>query len=155
MSLNEMLGQGAVALDVPCADWREAVRESGRLLVASGVATDDYTDQMIDTVERLGPYIVIAPGLALAHARPSEAVLRTGMSWLRPAEPVEFGHRTNDPVTLVVGLAATDHEQHQTALVEFATLFSDEQRRRQLTKLPDPAALRDFLGATGREEQPR
>jgi PTS system ascorbate-specific IIA component len=155
MSLNEMLGQGAVALDVACADWREAVREAGRLLVASGVATDDYTDQMIDTVERLGPYIVIAPGLALAHSRPSEAVLRTGMSWLRPAEPVEFGHRTNDPVTLVVGLAATDHEQHQTALVELATLFSDEQRRRQLTKLPDPAVLREFLGATGREEQLR
>lgn len=148
MSLNEMLGTGSVALDVPCADWREAVRESGRLLVASGVTTDDYTDQMVDTVERLGPYIVIAPGLALAHARPSDAVLRTGMSWLRPEAPVEFGHRSNDPVTLVVGLAALDHEKHQAALVQLATIFADEARRKELAEVPDEDTLRTLLAAT-------
>ena len=148
MSLRTMLDEKAIGLDVPCHDWRGAVRAAGDLLVASGVTTDAYTDAMIESIERLGPYIVIAPGLALAHARPSEAVLRTGMSWLRPAEPVTFGHGKNDPVTLVVGLAATDHEQHQTALAQLATVFADQDERRTLEGLRDARALLSYLDHT-------
>lgn len=145
MSLRKFLDESAIGLDVPCADWRDAVRATGDLLVASGVTTEAYTDQMVEAIEKLGPYIVIAPGLAIAHARPSEAVLRTGLSWLRPAEPVSFGHAKNDPVRLVVGLAATDHEQHQAALVQIATVFADQEKRRALDELPDAAALLAFL----------
>jgi PTS system ascorbate-specific IIA component len=121
------------------------VRAAGVGLERSGAATSAYTDAMVATVEKLGPYIVIAPGLALAHARPSEAVIRTGFSWVRPAQPVEFGHAKNDPVSLVVGLAAIDHEVHQAALMELATIFTLDGARTQLDAVPDVAALRQAL----------
>ena len=36
-------------------------------LVASGATTPAYTDEMVATVEQLGPCIVIAPGIAPSH----------------------------------------------------------------------------------------
>src|SRR5699024_8326932 len=76
------------------------------LLVATGATDGAYTDAMIRTVEQHGPYIVLAPGFALAHSRPDESVHRTELSFVRLAEPVAFGHAANDPGTLVMALAA-------------------------------------------------
>ena len=106
----------AVLLHRSAGSWREAIALAGSGLVAAGVATEAYTQAMIDVVEANGPYIVIAPGFALAHARPSAEVLRWGMSLVTLAEPVEFGSGANDPVSVVVGLAAVDKDQHIRAL---------------------------------------
>jgi PTS system ascorbate-specific IIA component len=106
---------------------------------------------MVDSVHKNGPYIVVAPGFAFAHARPSEAVLRTGMSWVRLAEPVEFGHKSNDPVTLVVALAAKDSEMHQAAMASLARLLGDTAKRAALENAGTPEevyALLDGDGAT-------
>ena len=130
--LTQLLPIDAIRLGETAADWRAAVRLAGDALVASGATTPDYTDQMVATVEQLGPYIVIAPGIALAHSRPSPAVLRGGISLVTLLEPVAFGHRENDPVRLVIGLAAVDEEGHITALSTLAEFLSDEKRREGL-----------------------
>jgi PTS system ascorbate-specific IIA component len=95
-------------------------------LVASGRTTEAYTDAMVATIRELGPYVVIAPGLAMPHARPSESVLETGMSLVVLTEPVAFGHAKNDPVRVLFGLAALDHDRHLELLSEFAGKFSKE-----------------------------
>jgi PTS system ascorbate-specific IIA component len=133
-----------IASDAP--DWRAAVRASGEALVDCGATTAAYTDEMIATVEQLGPYIVIAPGIALAHSRPSPAVLRAGISLVTLVNPVEFGHRQNDPVRLVVGLAAPDDEGHVTALATLAEFLADEGRRTALLSASDPASIRQMIG---------
>lgn len=138
--LSQLLSAEAVHLGASAEDWRAAVRLAGEALVASSATAPAYTDEMIATVEQLGPYIVIAPGIALAHSRPSAAVHRAGISLVTLTEPVAFGHRTNDPVGLVVGLAAADEEGHVTALSTLAEFLADEQRQ---------AAL---FGAADREE---
>jgi PTS system ascorbate-specific IIA component len=122
--LNNALAPGSIRLGASVGTWEEAVRLAGELLVSSGRTTVKYTDAMVETIHELGPYVVIAPGLAMPHARPSEAVLDTGMSLITLAEPVEFGNRKNDPVTVVFGLAALDHDRHLELLSEFAGKFS-------------------------------
>ena len=130
--LSHLLSAEAIRLGASAEDWRAAVRLAGDALAASAATEPAYTDEMIATVEQLGPYIVIAPGIALAHSRPSPAVHRAGISLVTLAEPVNFGHRTNDPVRLVVGLAAPDEEGHITALSTLADFLSDEHRREAL-----------------------
>jgi PTS system ascorbate-specific IIA component len=125
--LRALLARESILVGVEAADWRDAVRASGDALVAGGATRPGYTDAMIAVVETLGPYIVLAPGFALAHARPSEDVLRTGLSLVTLARPVEFGHATNDPVRLVVGLAATDHTEHTDALATVAAMAADAE----------------------------
>ncbi|OMI38187.1 PTS sugar transporter subunit IIA [Streptomyces sparsogenes] len=143
--LSDFLSGEAIRLDVRAADWREAIGVAGGLMVAAGVATGDYTAEMIANVEDNGPYIVIAPGLAFAHARPSPAVLRTGMSWVRLAEPVEFGHESNDPVELVVALAAKDSAAHTSAMAALARLLGDPDTAAALAAAPTPGALLAIL----------
>lgn len=125
---------------VPAATWQEAVRAAGDALVAGGITTAAYTDQMIEAITTLGPYVVIVPGLALAHARPSDAVLTTGFSWVTLAEPVNFGSH-NDPVRIIVGLAAKDHDQHLSAMAGFAGMLSDPHIMDALASAPTPEAL--------------
>ena len=119
-NLHDLLTEDAIRLDVEASTWQEAIGAAGALLEATGVADGRYTQAMIDSVVEHGPYIVLTPGFAFAHARPSDAVHRTGLSYVRLAQPVEFGHKTNDPVTLVVALAALDSTTHRQAMAELA-----------------------------------
>jgi len=143
--LAQLLGADAIRIGGRAADWRAAVRLAGDALVASGATSPAYTDEMVATVEQLGPYIVIAPGIALAHSRPSSAVLRPGISLVTLLEPVRFGHRTNDPVRLVIGLAAADEEGHVTALSTLAEFLSDEVRRNGLMGAASAAEVLELV----------
>ncbi|WP_043236439.1 PTS sugar transporter subunit IIA [Streptomyces violaceusniger] len=150
--LKDLLPVEAVRLDVRAADWREAIGAAGRLMVETGATTDEYTGEMVANVEENGPYIVIAPGVAFAHSRPSPAVLRTGMSWVRLAEPVEFGHESNDPVTLVVALAAQDSAAHTSAMASLARLLGDPATAAALAEAPTPKALHAVLAGERPED---
>lgn len=115
----------AIVLGATASSWRDALRLAGGALVASGAATDAYTDAMIGLVEEHGPYIVISPGLAFAHARPGPAVLRDGLAVVTLESPVTFGHPHNDPVRVVLGLAVAGVGAHLESIGEIANLFND------------------------------
>jgi PTS system ascorbate-specific IIA component len=144
-SLSALLPAEAIRIGEIAEDWRSAVRISGDALVASGATLDGYTDEMIATVEEFGPYIVIAPGIALAHSRPSGSVRRAGLSMVTLSRPVEFGHPDNDPVSLVVGLAAPEAESHVAALATLADFLSDEGRREALLAASTAEAIRAMV----------
>lgn len=143
--LNELLAPGAVNLHGQARTWPEAIRLAGGLLEQAGTATADYTEAMVASIEDNGPYIVVAPGFAFAHARPSAAVKQTSISWVRLDAPVEFGHKSNDPVSLVVALAATDATAHLKAMQELASLLGNKQARARLDEVADEAQLRQVL----------
>lgn len=125
MSLAKAFAPGSLAAGVSADNMDAAIRASGQLLVASGRVTPDYVDQMVAAVEEFGAYIVIAPLIALAHARPSESVLESGLSLAVLAEPVLFGE--GKPVQLVFGLAAKDHDGHIEVLAALAERLTDEE----------------------------
>lgn len=131
---------GAVALD------REHVLQlCGQLLVASGRSTPDYTDAMLAALADLGPYFVIAPGIALAHAAPSDQVLSTGLSLLTLAEPIVFGHDSNDPVRLVVGLCAVDHDSHLELMAALAAFLGDTETVNSVLNASDFEQIRELF----------
>lgn len=144
-SLAELISDESIVLDVEASDWVSAIRRAGALLESSGVATEAYTQAMIDNVTEHGPYIVIAPGFAFAHARPSEAVRHTGMSWVRLAEPVNFGHESHDPVSFVVALAATDSSAHTQAMADLARVLGAPEKRAALDIAASPAVVRAII----------
>ncbi|MDY5839750.1 MAG: PTS sugar transporter subunit IIA [Corynebacterium camporealensis] len=144
--LSELLEDSAVELHGTAVNWKEAIRTAGGLLENTGAITGDYIQEMITSVEDNGPYIVVAPGFAFAHARPSEAVRRTAISWLRLDEPVRFGHGTNDPVTLVVALAAQDDKAHTKAMSELAKILGNKTKRERLDTVESVDELREALG---------
>ena len=53
--------------------FSEAVAEATGLLVSAGQAKPEYIAEVLANLEALGPYFVVAPGVAIAHAA-SDAV---------------------------------------------------------------------------------
>lgn len=152
-TLTSLLSENRIALDADADDWRSAVTRAGTLLEDTGSVDHAYTRAMVDSVVDNGPYIVVAPGFAFAHARPSEAVHETAMSWVRLARPVEFGHDRNDPVDLVVALAATDATTHTRAMAQLAKVIGKRATRHALDTAHSPAEVLAILdgrdGSTG------
>ncbi|MGV0868514.1 PTS sugar transporter subunit IIA [Corynebacterium kalidii] len=144
-TLTSLLSENRIALDADADDWRSAVTRAGTLLEDTGSVDHAYTRAMVDSVVDNGPYIVVAPGFAFAHARPSEAVHETAMSWVRLARPVEFGHDRNDPVDLVVALAATDATTHTRAMAQLAKVIGKRATRHALDTAQSPAEVLAIL----------
>ncbi|AWB85766.1 PTS sugar transporter subunit IIA [Mycetocola zhujimingii] len=145
------LPDSAVELGRVAHDWREAIRITGDALVKSGVTQPGYTDRMIDVIEEFGAYIVIAPGLALAHARPGADVRREGLAVVTLAEPVAFGHPHNDPVNVILGLAVTTPESHVTSVAALANVFNDASAIPAVAAATTADAVRAVLGASQEE----
>ncbi|WP_031313971.1 BglG family transcription antiterminator [Caldanaerobacter subterraneus] len=125
--LKDLLTKDTIKLNVEAKDWEEAVRIGGELLVKNGFAEPQYVEAMINTVKEMGPYIVIAPGIAMPHARPEAGARKIGMSLITLKNPVNFGNKENDPVKIVVSLCAIDHSSHLKALSELVELLGDEE----------------------------
>ena len=145
MSLPDLPAE-AVALGVEVTDWRSAVRAAGAALTESGCAEPAYSDEMIRMIEEHGPYVVIAPGLALAHARPGPTVLNDGIAVVTLATPVNFGHPYNDPVSVIVALAVTSSEAQIALVAELANVFNDSTAITDLAAATSVDDVRRILG---------
>lgn len=139
--LEEVLTEDLVETHYCAKDSDDAVREAGRLLVKKGIAKEEYIEAMIENVQINGTYIVIAPGIAMPHARPEEGALGIGFSLITLDRPVNFGHPKNDPVQLVVALCAIDHQTHLNALADLAELLSDEENVQKILKADKAAEV--------------
>jgi PTS system ascorbate-specific IIA component len=143
--LEQALGQGSIKLQQSCSSWRETFEIAGLGLVESSRTTSAYTNEMIQAFEELGPYMVIAPGIALAHGRPSESVIETGLSLVTLSTPVVFGSTSNDPVSLVIGLAAVDHDSHIDLMAALSELLMSEDTVNSLLRATNESEVRSYL----------
>jgi PTS system ascorbate-specific IIA component len=144
-SVLSALGEGSIKLQQSCTSWRESFELAGAGLVESGRTLPSYTQEMIQAFEELGPYMVVAPGIALAHARPSASVLETGLSIVTLSTPIEFGSQSNDPVSLVIGLAAIDHDSHIDLMAALSELLMSEEQVTLLLNATKESVLRSYL----------
>ncbi len=138
----------AIQLGASASDWRTAVGLAGACLARSGATEPGYADEMIRMIDEHGPYVVIAPGLALAHARPGPEVLRDGLAVVTLLTPVAFGHPHNDPVRVVLGLAVHSPEHHLPLVAELANAFNDADAITRLAEATTCEQVRAILGAT-------
>jgi PTS system ascorbate-specific IIA component len=143
--LAEAFGENSLRVFAAALDREHAIELAGDLLVSSGRVTPEYTVSMVDVLESHGPYFVIAPGIALAHAKPSEFVISSGLSLVTLAEPIVFGNEANDPVELVFGLCAVDHDSHIEMLAELSNLLSDNEAVNILLNAGDTEQIRSLF----------
>ncbi|GAB2027776.1 BglG family transcription antiterminator [Lactovum odontotermitis] len=122
-ALSELLTLSVIRAHFSAKDCREAVREAGRILVENGIAENSYIEGMMKNIEHNSSYIVILPGIALPHSSPENGALKIGFSLVTLKDSVEFGHSNNNPVRLVIGLSAIDHQNHLKALSELVDLL--------------------------------
>lgn len=128
MKLRDSLAENnAIRLQADASSWQEAVKIGVDLLEAAGVVEPRYYQAILDGVARFGPYFVIAPGLAMPHGRPEEGVKKNGFALVTLKTPLVFNHEDNDPVDILITLAAVDARTHQEdGIMQIVNLFEDE-----------------------------
>jgi len=142
--MNNIIEERNILLHAEADSWEEALKVSGRLLLESGYILPEYIDKTIETVKKMGPYIVIGPGLALAHSRPDNSVLKTGISLITLKKSLDFGSDLG-PVNVVITLAAKDSNSHIDKLQVIAGLFSNEEKMSLICKAEDAKQVADMF----------
>lgn len=110
----------AVLVGIKVKDWRKAIRAVYEPLLEAKAIKATYIERSIAMVDEHGPYMVVAPGIALAHARPEDGVLNLCLSAATLSDPVLFHHPDNDPVDLIFAFGSPDNQQHVRLLSALA-----------------------------------
>lgn len=126
-------------------NWKNAVRLAAEPLLAQGYMAEHYIEAILKSHAELGPYYLLAPGLAMPHARPEQGALRNGLSLLHIKEGISFGSTENDPVYVIILLCARSGNEHISMIGELAELFSDQQKLERLLKADDIKAIQAVI----------
>jgi mannitol/fructose-specific phosphotransferase system IIA component (Ntr-type) len=140
-SIVEILCEKQTAVNVRVSGWEDAVRAAGRMLVNCGFAEESYIEGMLSLSKELGPYIVLAPGIAIPHARPEEGAIQVGFAALTLDPPVNFGNEFNDPVSLVIGFCSPGADAHVELLMRIARILGVENFLENCKAARTPAEL--------------
>ncbi|WP_391557619.1 PTS sugar transporter subunit IIA [Robertmurraya sp.] len=108
---NHYFTKDNVQFQVEAVDWQDAIRVGVSILEYNGYVNQLYADEVIKNVLEYGPYIVIAPGIAIPHTRPENGALSVGMSLITLKHPIQF-QQEEPPVKVMISFSATDSNEH-------------------------------------------
>jgi PTS system mannitol-specific IIC component len=116
-----LLPESSIVLAGRARTRDEAIDEVGGLLVAAGVVDPSYVAAMHEREESVSTHM--GNGLAIPHGTndAKAAVRRTGISFVRYPEPIDWNGR---PAEFVIGIAGTGNE-HLGLLGQIAHVFVD------------------------------
>lgn len=137
LSFSRLLTPNHILLNREVHDWKEAIITAGEPLLFEKKISCDYLNAMVSSIIENGPYIVFAPGIALAHANPCFGVQDIGVSLLRLSKPVSFGHTLNDPVHIVVALAMLESASHINVLFHIMNILCNRYAFLELLNAQD------------------
>lgn len=113
------------------ADWQDAIRISVKPLEEEGDVKSCYKEEIIRNVNELGPYFILAPGVAMPHARPEQGAVNTQIAVTLLRHPVVFD-KDDAPVSLLIALSAADSNSHIDTLMTIADVLQDEEETDKL-----------------------
>ena len=126
------------------ADWKDAIRISVQPLEKGGYVKNCYKDGIIENIEKLGPYIMIADNIALPHARPEQGAIETQIGITLFDKPVIFDEKEKS-AKLFITLAAKDNESHLETLMKISEILSDEVQVENILKAANEEMLYSYF----------
>lgn len=109
--------------------WQDAIRMSCESLEADGTVDPNYKDEIIRCVTEYGPYIIIAPNIALPHSQEgATGVNKTAVGFMKLNEAVSFD--PEDPekdAQLFFTLASCNHEEHLDNIMKLSEMLMNEE----------------------------
>ncbi|MGF1683914.1 PTS sugar transporter subunit IIA [Photobacterium minamisatsumaniensis] len=143
--LKELLTHDVISIHDTAENWQQAIELACQPLIDKGNIEPSYVEAIFRSHEEMGPYYVIGPGMAMPHARPEDGVnkLSLGLTVIRSG--VHFDADENDPVKLLVTLAATDSNSHVDAIAQLAELFMNEEHIAAICEAKDVDTIRQII----------
>lgn len=128
MFIKELIDKNRVCFHKRFDTWEEAVAASCQPLIDDKTIEKEYVQAVIDCVNKYGPYIVLAPDIAIPHSQEGAVgVNDTGICFMKVEEPVHFeeGNKDKDARLFFV-LASVDHKVHIQNMEKLAMILLNE-----------------------------
>lgn len=140
--LKEFLKNNIILTD-EFDSWALAIKQASEPLLEKNIIKESYVEAMINSVYKNGPYMIIMPHIALAHARPEDGVNKNGISFLKLKTPVIFPQE-ND-VDIIIVLAAKEDEGHLELMAELADLLVDDEKTEAIRRAHNKNQIKEIL----------
>ena len=142
-TLKKLLKKENVKFIDEVENWKEAIFQSGELLVSNKKVTSEYVEEMIELVEKHGPYIVLEEGIAMPHAGISENVLETGNSLLVVDEKVSLPEGRN--ANIFLSFAAKNKNDNIDIMNDLFELITKYEFIDKVSKMKNYSQLETYL----------
>ena len=128
--LQKIVERGHYAFADHVDSWQEAVKLSTESLAKTGYVSDNYYQQIVDCIEKYGPYVVFEHDIAMPHSQEgAEGAEKTGVGFLRVKDPVYFGKDEDGEdkyARLFFTLAAKDPSEHIDNIQQLMSVFCND-----------------------------
>ena len=142
-TLKKLLKKENVKFIDEAENWKEAIFQSGDLLVSNKKVTSEYVEEMVELVEKHGPYIVLEEGIAMPHAGISENVLETGISLLVVDEKVSLPEGRN--ANIFLSFAAKNKNDNIDIMNDLFELITKYEFIDKVSKMKNYSQLETYL----------
>lgn len=142
-TLKKLLKKENVKFIDEAENWKEAIFQSGDLLVSNKKVTSEYVHEMVELVEKHGPYIVLEEGIAMPHAGISENVLETGISLLVVNEKVSLPEGRN--ANIFLSFAAKNKNDNIDIMNDLFELITKYEFINKVSKMKNYSQLETYL----------
>lgn len=144
--IKELIDLDRVTFAESFERWEDAVRAGAQPLIRDGAIEDAYIASMIECINKYGPYIVIAPDVAMPHAQGGGVgVNQTCMAFMKVKQPVHFSDSPEHDARLLFVLASKDSDSHLDMLQALVEEISDEDFLANLLAVNNMDELKSLL----------
>ncbi len=146
MSLLELVGENGIVISDDSALTVDAALDiSCSTLLQRGAVEPSYLTAIKQKHHEIGPYYVLAPKIAMPHARPEDGVNQTALQVTIFKQGVDFNSAENGDVYFSVTLAAMDADSHIGTIVSLSELFQNDEDIEKIIAADDPEKIADIL----------
>ncbi len=139
--LKEILRDNITIIDKE-VDWVEAIKKGSIPLLNRKCIKESYVEAMINNINKLGSYIVLADKVAMPHSRPEDGVNKTSMALVKLNKVSKLKDKDVD---LYFILASQDSNSHIELIEALTELLSDEEKLDLIRNCKDSNEIMSLL----------
>lgn len=122
--------------------WQEAVKLSAESLVADGSVSEDYYKQIIECIEKYGPYVVFDHNVAMPHTTENaKGAYKTGIGFMVSKTMIDFGEDEDGEkkeANLFFTLSSANPDEHMNNIQQLTQIFMNEDLLDALAEAETP-----------------
>jgi len=114
-------------------------------LIEQGKVEASYLEAIKAKHKEIGAYYVLAPKIAMPHARPEDGVNQAALQITVFKKGVDLESEDNGDVYFSVTLAALDSDSHIQTIVALSELFQNDEDIDAIIAAKDESAIAEIL----------
>ncbi|MBB6625356.1 transcription antiterminator [Clostridium gasigenes] len=122
-SIKDYITSSEIQLNIEAENWEEAIQLAAMPLLINGTIKQGYIDAMINSINKLGAYIVVDNGIAIPHAKGGGYVDKFGITITTFKQEITIGAYNNIKVFITV--ATPDEKIEMNIITEIMKLIEN------------------------------